>query len=507
MSRLTRRRFVGRLAGGGALGVLGLGGTRVLGQTPGANDAIGVAVVGLHGRGQTHLEMIAATKGLRLVGLCDVDPAVLAANVRKAADRGDRVFAESDVRRLLDRKDVDAVTIATPNHWHSLIGIWACQAGKDVYIEKPVSHHLWEGRQLVHAARKHQRIVQTGTQARANPDILDALAWLRAGNLGAIRHAHGMCYKPRMSIGKFGRGEIPPGLDYDLWTGPAPMKPLARKNLHYDWHWVYDYGNGDLGNQGIHEMDLARWFLGHAGLARRVMSVGGRLGYDDDGETPNTQLVRLAYDGPPLVFEVRGLPKSREYQANASLWGQNMDAPAGFRGGRTIGVTVFCEGGRLVIDDGGEALLAMDAQDKVIRRFEKTDPQRGIGWPKGDRFIFENWLAAMRSRRWEDLAADVLEGHTSSALCHLGMISHRLGRGTPAEQILEQVQSDALAAAEFASMKEHLGRNGVDLSRGRLAFGPSLAFDPDREQFVDNAAANALLRRPDRKPFAVPEVN
>jgi predicted dehydrogenase len=406
----------------------------------------------------------------------------------------------------LDRKDVDAVTIAAPNHWHSLIGIWACQAGKDVYIEKPVSHHLWEGRQLINAARKHRRIVQTGTQARANPDVLDALAWLRAGNLGPLRRAHGVCYKPRMSIGRFGRGEIPPGLDYDLWTGPAPKKPLARKNLHYDWHWVYDYGNGDLGNQGIHEMDLARWFLGHAGLAKWVMSVGGRVGYDDDGQTPNTQLVWLAYDGPTLVFEVRGLPKSHEHQASASLWGKNMDAPVGFRGGRAVGVTVFCEGGQMVIDDGGEAVLAMDPQGKVIRRFEKPDPKRGVGWPKGDSFIFENWHVAMRSRRWEDLAADVLDGHTSSALCHLGMISHRLGRDTTPEQILEQLRADRLAAAEFESMKEHLERNGIDLSHACLALGPSLTFDPVREQFVDSAAANALLRRPDREPFAVPEV-
>ena len=302
--------------------MLGLGGTRALARTPGANDAIGVAVIGLHGRGQTHLEMIAATKGLRLVGLATSIPRFWHANVRKAADRGDRVFAESDVRRLLDRKDIDAVTIATPNHWHSLVGIWACQAGKDVYIEKPVSHNVWEGRQLVRAARKYQRMVQTGTQARANPDVIEAVAWLRAGNLGTIRHAHGICYKPRLSIGKVGHGEIPPG--WTTTSGPARRrcKPLTRQNLHYDWHWIYDYGNGDLGNQGIHEMDLARWFLGHAGLAPRVMSIGGRLGYDDDGETPNTQLVCHAYDGPPLVFEVRGLPKSREYQANAALWGQ-----------------------------------------------------------------------------------------------------------------------------------------------------------------------------------------
>ena len=507
MIKVTRRRFLHRAVTAGAIfAAPSTGRTKAFGRVRGANEAIGVAVVGLRGRGQAHLQMIAATKGLRLVALCDVDPAVLVENVRKIESRGGKVAGFADVRKLLDLKDVDAVTIATPNHWHALIGIWTCQAGKDVYVEKPVSHHLWEGRMLVEAARKHTRIVQTGTQARANPDILEVLAWLRAGNLGAIRYAHGMCYKPRMSIGKFGRGEIPPGLDYDLWTGPAPLKPLSRKNLHYDWHWFYDYGNGDLGNQGIHEMDLARWFVGHKTLSRRVMSIGGRLGYDDDGETPNTQLVWHVYDGPPILFEVRGLPKSKADQADPALWSKSMDCPAGFRGGRTIGVIVVCEGGKMIIDDGGQALLAMDPQGKIIKRFEKKDPQRGIGWTKGDGFIFENWVAAMRSRKAADLAAEILEGHLSSALCHTGMISHRLGRGASPEEILEQIRADRVASEHFEDMKEHLRRNEIDFTPCPLVLGPCLTFDPARERFTDSEPANRLLRRADRKPFVVPEV-
>jgi predicted dehydrogenase len=472
----------------------------------GANDAIGVAVVGVRGRGQSHLRSIATTKGLRLVVLCDVDSTVLAADVRKAEAGGGKVAGFADVRKLLECKDVDAVTIATPNHWHSLIGIWACQAGKDVFIEKPVSHHLWEGRMLVEAARKHGRVVQVGTQARANPDVHEALNWLRAGNLGAARFAHGLCYNPRQSIGKFGRGEIPAGLDYDLWTGPAPLKPLTRKNLHYDWHWLYHYGNGDLGNQGIHEMDLARWFLGHKTLSSRVMSIGGRLGYDDDAETPNTQLVLHSYDGPPILFEVRGLPKDKQCQGDPALWTKSMDTPAGFSGGRTIGVIVACEGGKLIIEGGGRFLLAMDRQAKVIKRFEEKDPQRGIGWTKGDAFIFENWEAVMRSRKTADMLAPILDGHLSSALCHMGMISHRLGCASQPAEILERVRADRLALEHFESMKEHLERNGVELAKPSLVLGPSLAFDPASEQFTDNDAANKLLRRADRKPFIVPEV-
>ena len=508
MSRLTRRGFLrGAMMTGAALAAPGVTRVPVFGGERGANDTIRVAVVGVRGRGQSHIKSTAATKGLRLVALCDVDPVVLAENVRKAGARGEKVAAFSDVRKLLESKDVDAITIATPNHWHSLIGIWACQAGKDVYIEKPVSHHLWEGRMLVEAARKHGRVVQVGTQARANPDVLDALRWLRAGNLGAARFAHGMCYKPRLSIGKVGHGEIPAGLDYDLWTGPALLKPLARKNLHYDWHWIHDYGNGDLGNQGIHEMDLARWFLGHTTLSPRVMSIGGRLGYDDDGQTPNTQLVMHAYAGPPLFFEVRGLPKDKACQADPAVWNKSMDAPVGFSGGRTIGVIVACEGGKLIIEDGGLNLLAMDPQNKIIRRFEQKDPQRGMGWTKGDSFIFENWEAVMRSRKVADQVAPILEGHLSSGLCHMGMISHRLGRATRAAEILEQIRADHLASEHFESMKEHLERNGVDLASPALALGPSLTFDPARERFTGNDAANRLLRRADRKPFVVPEVS
>ena len=478
MSRFHRRQWMRLVASAGcATGLAGIG-TRSLGQPVGANDAVRVAVVGLRGRGQSHLASIAKTEGMRLAGLCEVDPAILGQNVEKIRQQATSVLACADVRKLLDSSDVDAVTIATPNHWHSLIGIWAVQAGKDVYIEKPVSHNVWEGRQLVRAARKHGRIVQTGTQARANPDLIEAVRWVRDGNLGTIRHAVGTCFNPRLPIGKVGRGEIPSGLDYDLWTGPAPLEPLARQNLHYDWHWFYDYGNGDLGNQGIHEMDIARWFMGVNELSPRVFSLGGRFSYVDDGETPNTQIVYHDYPGAPLIFEVRGLPEKTGSEA--------MDK---FRGG-SIAVIIHCEGGTVVVPNYSKA-IAYDKEEKELKQFE------------GAKDHYANFLAAVRSRKTSDLKADILEGHLSSALCHTGNISYRLGQQASPGEIREQIKGDRDASATFDRMAEHLAANGVDLQTTKASLGPVLKMDPKTETFSDTKA-NELLTRAYRKPFIVP---
>jgi predicted dehydrogenase len=452
------------------------------------------------------MAMVSSIPGFRLAAVCDVDPAILGSAAERVRKDGHDVRTFQDVRELIACKDLDAITIATPNHWHALATIWACQAGKDVYVEKPVSYNVFEGRQMVRAARKYKRMVQTGTQARSNPDVIEAVAWVRAGNLGKIQYARGTCYKPRMSIGKAGQGPLPPGLNYELWTGPAPLKPLARKNLHYDWHWIYDYGNGDLGNQGIHEMDLARWFLGHTALSPRVISIGGRLGYEDDGETPNTQLVYHAYDGPPLVFEVRGLPKSKEFQADGAQWGQNMDTLDGFSRGRGVGVVVVCEGGRLAVVEGGESLVAVDSAGGTIRRFDTPHPQFGRGWSKGDQFHFRSWLAAIRTRDPSQLTAEILEGHLSSALCHTGMISHRLGRQLPASQIRPQLAGNALLAERFEAFCDHVTRNGIELEKTCPTLGPWLAMAPARERFLQNPAADALLSRDYRRPFVVPEI-
>jgi predicted dehydrogenase len=503
MSTVNRRHFLATTASGAAVTILG---TRASGRVLGANEAIRVGVVGLRGRGQLHIDMVSSIPGFRLAAVCDIDPAVLGRVSEKLAQGGRPVRGFKDLRDLIACQDLDAVTIATPNHWHALASIWACQAGKDVYVEKPVSHNLFEGRQLVQAARRYQRMVQVGLQARSNPDLIEAVAWVRAGNLGSIQHARGTCYKPRMSIGKEGTGQIPPGLDYDLWLGPAPKKPLTRKNLHYDWHWMYDYGNGDLGNQGVHEMDIGRWFLGQAAISPRVISVGGRLGYEDDGQTPNTQLVYHAYEGPPLLFEVRGLPKSKEFQASSGLWGQNMDTLDGFSRGRGVGVLVVCEGGRLAVVEGGETIVAVDRAGQTIRRFDQTHPQFGRGWSKGDQFHFRSWLDAIRTRDPARLTAESLEGHLSAALCHTGMISHRLGQPLPASGIREQVRDHALLAERFESFCDHLTRNGMNLEQTHATLGPWLAMDPIQERFLHNPAADALLSRPYREPFVVPQI-
>src|SRR5262245_25287423 len=292
MNSLTRRTFLKTSAFVTATAAFS---ARSWAQVSGANGDIRVAVIGLNGRGKAHLSSLSKVSGVRLVALCDVDSAVLERTKANLGEKGASVKTYTDLRELLASPDIDAVTIATPNHLHSLQAIWACEAGKDVYVEKPVSHNVWEGRQLVSAASKYNRVVQAGTQIRSGAGLREAVEWVRAGNIGKITAARGFCYKARNSIGKVsGPQQVPANINYDLWTGPAPLVAPHRnfaKNgpVHYDWHWVYLYGNGDVGNQGIHQMDVCRWFLGE-GMPKRTLSVGGRLGYIDDGDTPNTQV-------------------------------------------------------------------------------------------------------------------------------------------------------------------------------------------------------------------------
>ncbi|HZN37864.1 MAG TPA: Gfo/Idh/MocA family oxidoreductase [Planctomycetota bacterium] len=450
------------------------------------SNEVRIACVGLNGRGGNHIEELRRLAGVRIVALVDVDREVLDKRAKKFAERGEKVETFTDLRDVLDRKDVDAVAIASPNHWHALQAIWACQAGKDVYVEKPVSHNIWEGAQLVAAARKYGRIVQAGTQSRSSHGIAEGIAWVQAGNLGKIRLARGLCYKPRQSIGKVaGPQEVPAHIDFDLWTGPAPKKPLARKNLHYDWHWVFDTGNGDVGNQGIHQMDLARWALGEAGLPARTLSIGGRLGYVDDGDTPNTQLVYHEYERAPLIFEVRGLPRDKETQGKD--WGKGMDAFLDTR----IGVVVHCESGTLRIPDYSRA-IAYDDKGKEVRRFEGASDH------------FENFVAAVRSRKVEDLRAEIREGHVSSALCHMGNVSHQLGAPCSKKEIEAAVGKHADAAEACARMFAHLEANAVDLEKTKLQLGASLAMDAGTERFRDHADANRLATRDYRKGFEVP---
>jgi predicted dehydrogenase len=480
MKTTSRRSFLrSSLAAGAALSLP----AKVWAQAPGSNSAVRAAVIGFHGRGSGHISELLATEGVRITALCDVDSQVLEGAVKRLRDKGTEAKPYTDLRKLLEDKNVDVITTATPNHWHSLIVVWGCQAGKDVYVEKPVSHNVWEGRQAVNAARKYNRIVQAGTQSRSNTSLREALAWVREGNLGKFKVSRGLCYKPRPSIGRTsGPQAVPTGLDYDLWTGPAPLHPPYRNNpkygpVHYDWHWFWDYGAGDLGNQGIHQMDVARWALGKNTLSPKVFSVGGRLGYEDDAETPNTQFVVHDYGDAQLIFEVRGLP--------AGTGQRDMDK---YRG-QSVGNTVECEGGYL------SGSKAFDKDGKLIKEF-KADREGSH---------MANFIKAVRSRKVSDLNADILEGHLSSGLCHTGNISHRLGDTMDPDQIAASIKSNGTALECLDRMKQHLAANGVDLKQTRLTLGPVLTMDPKTERFTNSREADALLTRLYRRPFVVPE--
>ena len=336
MKPINRRNFLktSALVGGGiALSA------HSWGQVTGANGDVRVAVIGMNGRGKNHVASLSAIKGVRIAALCDPDTKVLDKARTLPGIDATEVRTYRDMRELFAATDIDAVTIATPNHWHSLAGIWACQAGKDAYVEKPVSHTVWEGYQLAATAKKYNRVVQAGMQIRSGEGLQEAVEWVRAGNLGKITASRGLCYKRRDSIGKTsGPQPIPATIDYDLWTGPADLVPPYRNSkkngpVHYEWHWFWNYGNGDVGNQGIHQMDVARWFLGEAGLPRHSFSIGGRLGYVDDGETPNTQVIVLDYKTAPLIFEVRGLPAKPGNAGDADTTGLSSVEVADVGGG------------------------------------------------------------------------------------------------------------------------------------------------------------------------------
>ncbi|RUL89060.1 Gfo/Idh/MocA family protein [Tautonia sociabilis] len=370
------------------------------------NDSLNVAVVGVNGRGKDHVRGFLGLKeqGVRLAAICDVDEDVVGGVMRAIeSSEGSAPQYVKDVRRLLDDPGIDVISVATPNHWHSLMGIWACQAGKDAYIEKPVSHNVWEGRKLVEAARKYDRIVQCGTQCRSHKGIQDAMEFLRSGKLGTIYMAKGLCYKPRGSIGHGSFQPVPKNLDYDLWTGPAqfhkPGDPTVYNPniLHYNWHWVWNTGNGDLGNQGIHQMDLARWGIGKDHFPNTVQSAGGRYGYDDDGETANTQTVNFEYDDVLLQFEVRGLPTNDEM-------------------GVKIGDIFY----------GTEGILTITSYTNWQTYFGHKMEPGPSGSGGGDHYA--NFIEAVRTRDRSILNAEIEQGHLSSAFCHLGNIALRLGR-------------------------------------------------------------------------------
>ncbi len=341
-------------------------------------------------------------------------------------------------------------------------------------MEKPVSHNVWEGRKAVEAARKYKRVCQTGTQCRSSKGLKEAMAFLHEGKLGKVKVARGLCYKRRTSIGKKEDGPVPAGVDYDLWLGPAPVRPFNPSRFHYNWHWHWDYGNGDLGNQGIHQMDIARWGLGKKELAKKAVSVGGRLGYEDDGETPNTQIVWLDYGDSELLFEVRGLETDAYREAK-------------------IGVIFHCEKGYMVNPTYTSATV-FDPDGNKVQTFAGGR----------DEDHFRNFVDCVMGGKPGELNADIEEGHLSSALCHLGNVSHRLGELKATYKANPFPESEA-AADTFHRMKEHLDQNGVKATLSQVSVGRTLSIDPKTETCVGDAEANKLFTREYRAPFVVPE--
>ena len=440
------------------------------------NDQLRVAVLGVNGRGKTHLTEFIKNKDTVVATICDPDTKVGQSRCEQAEKiQGTRPKFVQDLREVMDDKTIDIVAIATPNHWHSLAAIWAMQAGKQVYVEKPVSHNVSEGRRAVQAARKYQKVCQTGTQSRSSNAIQQAVEYIQGGNLGELLYTRGLCNKRRNSIGKVDAPTpIPSEIDYNLWCGPAEKKPLMRKKLHYDWHWQWNCGNGDLGNQGIHQMDIARWFLGQDALADEVVTVGGRFGYVDDGETPNTEITFLKYGDRQLVFEVRGLPSK-------------------YLKGVRIGDIIECENGYAVIPSNYGSVTIFDKDGKKTKEF------------KGGGNHFTNFVEAVKNNKPGELNADIEEGHLSSALCHLGNISYRLGTDKPVDEAAQALSGNDVAMETLERTKQHLKENNVDLSKTNVRVGERLKFDPKTETFAENSAANAMLTRPYRKPFVVPE--
>ena len=444
-----------------------------------SNDKLRVAVIGVRGRGMSHVHGFAGKNNCEVVTICDCDEAVVkpAISAVEKAQKTTPKF-EQDIRKVMEDKSIDIVCIATPNHWHALAAVWAMRAGKHVYCEKPATHNVHEGRLMVQASRKYKRVCQVGTQSRSTTGMREAIQYIHDGKIGKVSLAYGTCYKPRKSIGKVdGPQEPPKSMDYDLWCGPAAKLPVTRKGLHYDWHWTWEYGNGDFGNQGVHEADKARWGLNLPGLPTSVVSVGGRFGYVDDGETPNTMLSLYDYGTAQMLFEVRGLD-TKHYS------------------GAKVGNIWFGDKGYVVCPSYSVGVAYSNDGD-IVQVFKGGSDQQH----------FDNFVKAARSGKHSDLNCDVEEGHLSAALCHLGNISYR--HGTPANLVerFNAFGGNAESGEAYKRMRAHLADNKVDLTAEKGMMGRKLTIDPKTEKFTgsDVAKANAMLFREYRKGFDITE--
>jgi predicted dehydrogenase len=430
----------------------------------GANDRVRVAVVGIHGQGRAHLKVYSKMENVEIAAICDVDENVLRdrlADLKAMGVKEPPTYI--DLRKLLEDKSIDAVSIATPNYWHSLQAIWSCQAGKDVYCEKPMCHNPWEGQQLLAAVEKYNRIAQHGTNSRSGAAVIEAVEKLRGGTIGEVYLSRGLCYKWRKSIGHAPVEPVPAGFHYDLWTGPAPMKPFTRNRYHYNWHWVWDTGNGDFGNQGIHELDVARWGLG-VQYPNRVAAIGAHVMFDDDQTTPNVLNVAYEFNMPDgkkrlLEFEVRHWITNHEAQIGSPAFGGG-DVPAAM--GNAAETKKQPENTVGNIFYGSEGYMAINGYDSYktwLHEDQEPGPSRTAG---GNNWA--NFIDCVRSRKKEDLNAPLSEGLISCTLLHLGNASYRLGR--------------------------------------------AIQFDPEKKEVIGDREATRLLRDGDRgyrPPFVVPE--
>lgn len=417
----------------------------------GANERIRAAVIGVGGRGQSHIHSLheLAAENVDLTALCDCDEG----NLNRAAAAyeklsGKKAAVVGDLRKILDDKSIDVVTFATPNHWHSLGVVWACQAGKDTYVEKPGSHNIFEGRKMVEAARKYKRIVQHGTQCRSSENIREGIEKLRDGAIGTVYMARAIVYKIRAGIGRLKTEPVPKGLNWDAWVGPAPEQPYAATRRR-GWHYLWDFGNGQLGNQGVHQMDIVRWGLGVDTHPSVIQSMGGRYTHDDDQQTPDTQICAFQFAGRSVLVEVE-----------VRNWYTNTEAGMGDKypfidHQSSVGVIFLGRDGYMLFPD-------YSSYYTYLGKDRKPGPSKSTeGAPMMDTEHFRNWIAAVRSRKPEILTAEIEEGHISSALCHLANIAQRTGR--------------------------------------------TVRFDPKAERFAADDEANRLLTRAYRPPYVVPE--
>jgi predicted dehydrogenase len=405
----TRRHF---LMATGAVAA-----TQIKPKTASANDTVRIAVLGVNGRGKSHIAGLQPLPNVEIAVLCDPDLNVAGSRAKAFEEKyGQKVEVVQDLRKVFERKDIDAVTVATPNHWHSLATIWACQAGKDVYVEKPGSHNVYEGRKMVEAAHKYNRIVQHGVQLRSSPALREAVQMLNDGIIGKVYMSRGLVYRWRPSIGKSPTEPVPAGIDYDLWTGPAEKKPFSKRYVHYNWHWHWNYGNGDVGNQGIHETDMCMWGLGLEKLPSKVTAMGGKFLWDDDKECPEVLSSSYLYpdEKKMIQFEVRH-------------WCTNTEDGVG------VGNIFYGEKGVMLIK-------GYHTYEVYFGRNREPGPKRK---EEGDHYA--NFIKAVRSRKTSDQHGPVETAHMSSSLAHLGNISYRLGRVLDFDPKTEKFTNDAEA--------------------------------------------------------------